>query len=53
VAEFSAGHLRFTDIVPSCRAVLEHHTFDAHPSLESLFELDAWARQEVTRWACI
>ncbi len=53
VAEFRAGHLRFTDIVPSCRAVLQQHRFDPHPSLEELFELDAWARQEVMRWACI
>jgi 1-deoxy-D-xylulose-5-phosphate reductoisomerase len=53
VSEFRAGHLRFTDIVPSCRAVLEQHQFDPRPSLEALFELDAWARQEVVRWACI
>jgi 1-deoxy-D-xylulose-5-phosphate reductoisomerase len=53
VAEFRAGKLRFIDIVPSCRAVLEQHQFDPHPSLAQLFELDAWARQEVVRWACI
>jgi 1-deoxy-D-xylulose-5-phosphate reductoisomerase len=53
VAEFRAGHLRFLDIVPSCRAVLEQHHFDPSPSLEELFELDAWARREVVRWACI
>lgn len=53
VAEFRAGHLRFADIVPSCRAVLEHHQFDPRPSLAALLEIDAWARQEVMRWACI
>jgi 1-deoxy-D-xylulose-5-phosphate reductoisomerase len=53
VARFRAGKLHFTEIVPSCRAVLEQHQFDPTPSLEQLFELDAWARQEVTRWACI
>ncbi len=53
VAEFRSGHLRFNEIVPSCRAVLEQHHFEAHPSLERLFELDAWAREEVVRWACI
>lgn len=53
VAEFRAGHLRFTDIVPSCRAVLAQHSFDPQPSLEQLLELDRWARQEVMRWACI
>jgi len=53
VAEFRAGNMRFVDIVPSCRAVLEQHQFEPHPSLETLLELDAWARQEVIRWACI
>jgi 1-deoxy-D-xylulose-5-phosphate reductoisomerase len=53
VAEFRSGHMKFVDIVPSCRAVLEQHHFEAHPSLERLFELDAWAREEVVRWACI
>jgi 1-deoxy-D-xylulose-5-phosphate reductoisomerase len=53
VAEFRAGHMRFVDIVPSCRAVLEQHPFDPRPSLAALVELDAWARQEVVRWACI
>ncbi len=52
VAAFRSGKLHFTEIVPRCRAVLEHHDFDPSPSLERLFELDRWARQEVTRWAC-
>jgi 1-deoxy-D-xylulose-5-phosphate reductoisomerase len=53
VAEFRAGKLHFTEIVPRCRAVLEQHPFDPHPSLEQLFELDRWARQEVMRWVCL
>ena len=53
VAEFRAGKLHFTEIVPRCRAVLEQHHFDPRPSLERLFELDRWARQEVMRWACL
>jgi 1-deoxy-D-xylulose-5-phosphate reductoisomerase len=53
VAKFRAGKLRFTDIVPSCRAVLEQHQFDPEPTLAQLLGLDAWARQEVMRWACI
>ncbi len=52
VAEFMAGRLPFVDIVPACRSVLENHQFDPQPSLEELFELDAWARAEVTRWVC-
>lgn len=52
VAAFLGGRLAFTDIVPVCRSVLQHHGFDAHPTLEQLLELDAWARREVTRWNC-
>ena len=52
VAGFLAGELGFTDIVPACRSVLEHHDFDADPTLERLLALDGWARQEISRWAC-
>ncbi len=52
VAAFLAGEIGFTDIVPACRAVLEHHPFDPNPSLETLVRLDRWAREEVSRWAC-
>jgi 1-deoxy-D-xylulose-5-phosphate reductoisomerase len=53
VSEFRAGRLPFNEIVPRCRAILEQHHFESRPSLERLFELDAWARQEVLRWACL
>jgi len=52
VAGFLAGELAFTDIVPTCRRVLESHDFDACPSLERLMQLDRWARLEVSRWVC-
>ncbi len=52
VAAFLAGELRFVDIVPACRSVLDAHDFDANPTLEQLFALDLWAREEVARWAC-
>ncbi len=43
-------HLR--KIVPVCRKVVEHHPFEPDPTLARLLELDAWAREEVARWAC-
>lgn len=52
VAGFLAGELKFNEIVPACRSVLEHHTFDPRPTLDELLKLDRWARQEVTRWTC-
>jgi 1-deoxy-D-xylulose-5-phosphate reductoisomerase len=52
VAAFLDGQLSFVEVVPACRAVVEHHNFDPSPTLETLFELDNWARQEVTRWVC-
>jgi 1-deoxy-D-xylulose-5-phosphate reductoisomerase len=50
VACFLAGEMKFTEIVPACRAVLESSPFDAAPSLDELLKLDAWARQEISRW---
>jgi 1-deoxy-D-xylulose-5-phosphate reductoisomerase len=52
VAGFLKGELAFVEIVPACRSVLEQHHFESQPSLERLFELDAWARKEVGRWVC-
>jgi 1-deoxy-D-xylulose-5-phosphate reductoisomerase len=52
VQGFLEGDLALVEIVPACRSVLEHHTFDASPSLDDLFEIDAWARREVLRWVC-
>ena len=52
VAAFLAGQLGFTKIVPVCRRILDEHQFDSEPSLDRLFELDRWARQEVSRWIC-
>ena len=48
---FLDGKLKFTEIVPACRAVLEQHEFDPRPTLPQLLQLDRWAREEVTRWA--
>ena len=53
VAYFLHGKLRFTEIVSACRDVLEQHTFDANPSLEALLKIDAWAREEITKWVSI
>jgi 1-deoxy-D-xylulose-5-phosphate reductoisomerase len=49
VAAFLSGELQFMEIVPACRRVLESHPYESAPSLERLFELDRWARQEVQR----
>ena len=50
VAHFLDGRLAFSNIVPACRAVLQHHNFETHPSLERLIALDTWARQEIAKW---
>lgn len=52
VQSFLNHEIRFTEIVPACRAVLGNHDFDSNPSLDQLIQLDQWARQEVTRWVC-
>ena len=52
VAGFLSGQLAFHEIVPACRSVLKQHDYEEQPSLERLIELDAWAREEITRWVC-
>ena len=47
----AAGREAFDLTDPAaCRAALDHHTFDSRPSLDDLWTVDAWARQEVGRW---
>jgi 1-deoxy-D-xylulose-5-phosphate reductoisomerase len=50
VARFLGGEIGFLDIPRACRAALDHHSFDPRPSLDDLWKVDAWARQEVARW---
>ncbi len=50
VARFLDGAIGFLDIARACRAILDHHTHDSNPTLDGLWKVDAWARQEVSRW---
>jgi 1-deoxy-D-xylulose-5-phosphate reductoisomerase len=50
VSRFLEGTIGFLDIPRVCRAVLENHPFDASPTLDTLWRVDAWARQEAGRW---
>ena len=50
VAAFLQGQIRFTEIVPACRAVLDVHNYEPNPTLQQLLGLDAWARKEMTKW---
>jgi 1-deoxy-D-xylulose-5-phosphate reductoisomerase len=51
VRRFLDGELRFTDIAEVCARVLDEHPFQPDPSLDDVRRLDAWARQEVVKWA--
>jgi 1-deoxy-D-xylulose-5-phosphate reductoisomerase len=50
VTRFLAGEIGFLDIPRACRSALDHHPFDPRPTLDALWRVDAWARQEVGRW---
>ena len=50
VTRFLGGEIGFLDIPRAARAVLDHHSFDPSPTLDTLWSVDAWARQEVRRW---
>jgi 1-deoxy-D-xylulose-5-phosphate reductoisomerase len=41
------------DIAEVCARVLDEHPFQPDPSLDDVRRLDAWARQEVVKWACV
>jgi 1-deoxy-D-xylulose-5-phosphate reductoisomerase len=53
VRGFLDGGLRFTDIAEVCERLLNEHPFQDEPSLDDIRRLDAWARQEVGKWACV
>jgi 1-deoxy-D-xylulose-5-phosphate reductoisomerase len=50
VAGFLAGKLAFNQIVPACKRVLDEHDYEPSPTLDRLWKLDRWAREEVSRW---
>ena len=50
VDAFLKSELSFTEIVTACREVLEHHHFEAHPTLAQLVAADRWAREEISKW---
>jgi 1-deoxy-D-xylulose-5-phosphate reductoisomerase len=50
VERFLAGELAFLDIPRACRAAVDNLSFDPRPTLDDLWRVDAWARQEVRRW---
>lgn len=50
VARFLKGELTFLDIPRLCRSILDAHEFDADPTLDDVFRLDEWAREEAFRW---
>jgi 1-deoxy-D-xylulose-5-phosphate reductoisomerase len=47
VAAFREGQIGLLEIATIVEDVLNRHTYDAHPSLKTLMEVDAWARNEV------
>ena len=48
---FLQGKMRFVDIVPACRSILDEHPFQSNPTIDDLLTLDRWSRQEIHRWA--
>lgn len=50
VDAFLNGKLSFSQIVPACRAMLDHHEFISEPTYEEITCLDDWAREETIKW---
>ncbi len=49
VEAFLEGRIRFTDMVPLVRQVVEAHAFRADPSPDEIRDVDRWARKEAAR----
>lgn len=49
VDAFRAERISFPDITEITGDVLRRHSFASNPSLETLFQVDAWARNEVSQ----
>ena len=50
VDAFLNKRLAFDKIPELCRRAIDEHSFESKPSLERVFELDAWARKETKKW---
>jgi 1-deoxy-D-xylulose-5-phosphate reductoisomerase len=50
VARFLNHEIAFTDIVETCRSVLNDHSVNPSPNLDSILAADDWARREARRW---
>jgi 1-deoxy-D-xylulose-5-phosphate reductoisomerase len=50
VSRFLAGDLSFLSITRLVQDILNHHQFEARPSLPQLLQADARAREEAVRW---
>jgi 1-deoxy-D-xylulose-5-phosphate reductoisomerase len=53
VRGFLDGAIAFTDITDICARLLDEHPYQAEPTLDEVLRLDAWARQEVVKWAMV
>ncbi len=53
VAAFREGKIGFLDIVTRVEEVLVRHPFEAKPTLDTLMQVDAWARQEVLQCSAV
>ena len=51
VQRFLKHDIRFDQIPELCRDILNHHQFDATPTLAQLGQSDQWARQQAEEWS--
>lgn len=51
VERFRAGRMGFLEIAETVEDVLRRHKFEKHPGLDTLMQVDAWARNEVMQCA--
>ncbi|GAB5401983.1 MAG: 1-deoxy-D-xylulose-5-phosphate reductoisomerase [Aureliella sp.] len=50
---FLNGQIKFPEITAGCKRILDEHDFSPSPRLDELMRLDAWAREEIQKWAAV
>lgn len=50
VDAFMCGKINFDQIFTLCRRILDLHDYEPNPTLERVYEVDAWARKEIEKW---
>lgn len=50
VEAFLQERIGFCDIARICQNILQDHQLESQPTIEKIYEVDRWAREEINKW---